>query len=144
MTKQRSNYLYELVGIVRESKIRNLKNRECLNLIVELTNYPEISTTQAFKDKLKEQIWTDLNNKKFIDKKYLFKCQNYLVIFEDGSIESHNCSKNKENNSNSPSQYPNNSNIFNWKLFWVIGTGIVLVVEMIELVIYLFNKNKKE
>ncbi|WNE40142.1 MAG: hypothetical protein GBAus27B_000209 [Mycoplasmataceae bacterium] len=78
MTKQRSNYLYELVGIIRESKINKLKNRECLNLSVELTNYPEISTIQAFHDKLKEQIWTDLNNKKFIDKKYLFKCQNYF------------------------------------------------------------------
>jgi hypothetical protein len=78
MTKQRSNYRYELVGIIREIKARSLKNRECLNLIVELTNYPEISTIQAFHDKLKEQIWADLTAKKFIDKKYLFKCQNYF------------------------------------------------------------------
>lgn len=52
------------------------------------------------------------------------KCQKYLVIFEDESIESHNCSKNNQS-SDSPSQNPSG---FNWKSPWIIGIGLVLVL----------------
>jgi hypothetical protein len=55
MTKQRSNYLYELVGIIREKKDNKHQTREGFNLLVELTNYPKISVIRAFKDKLSSQ-----------------------------------------------------------------------------------------
>jgi len=79
MNKARSEYLYDLVGIIKEKKRMKLKEREYFKLIVNLPNQNNISFIQAFKDKLKdEQIWQDLENSKFIDKRYIFHCQNYF------------------------------------------------------------------
>ena len=78
MTKQRSEYIYDLVGIIRKIKPNKIKHRMGLDLEVELSNYSEISTIKVFQDKLKEPtIWTDLTNKNFLDKRFIFYCQNY-------------------------------------------------------------------
>lgn len=79
MNKERGKYLYEFVGIIKDIQSKKIKHRAGLNLKVELTNYPEISIIQAWKDLLaNEQIWVDLENSKFLDKKYLFSCQNWM------------------------------------------------------------------
>ena len=79
MNKARSEYLYDLVGIIKEKKRKKLEKRDCFKLVVELTNQTNISSIQAFKDKLKDQqIWEDLENSQFIDKRYIFHCQNYF------------------------------------------------------------------
>ncbi|WNE40818.1 MAG: hypothetical protein mread185_000275 [Mycoplasmataceae bacterium] len=106
MNKARNEYLYELVGIIRERKIKKIKDRECFDLSVELTNYPEVSIIKSFRDKLKnQQIWTDLNNKKFLDKKYLFYCQNWmgqyrLINWKDLSKSSSEREKELKNHGN--------------------------------------------
>jgi len=79
MNKSRSQYLYDLVGVIREKKRVKFKDRDCFKLIVELTNYPQVSFIQAFQDKLtKQQIWEEIEQSKFIDKRYIFHCQNYF------------------------------------------------------------------
>ncbi len=78
---KRNEYIYELVGIIRGRKSQEFKNRECFKLIVELSNKENIHFIQAFKDKVNNQIWQDLEKKNFIDKKYLFYCRNWMGIF---------------------------------------------------------------
>lgn len=79
MNRSRSQYLYDLVGIIKEKKRMKFKDRGCFKLIVELTNYPQVSFIQAFQDKLtKQQIWAEIEQSKFIDKRYIFHCQNYF------------------------------------------------------------------
>jgi len=56
MNKGRNEYIYELVGIIRERKCQEFKNRECFKLIVELSNKENIHFIQAFKDKVNNQI----------------------------------------------------------------------------------------
>jgi len=78
MTKQRSEYLYQLVGIVKEIK-KVYNQRTGYKLIVNLPNQPEINWILAYKDKLvNSQIWKDLESLRFIDKQYLFYCQNHF------------------------------------------------------------------
>ncbi|KLL02653.1 MAG: hypothetical protein MRERV_80c002 [Mycoplasmataceae bacterium RV_VA103A] len=74
---QRSNYIYELVGIIIEKKKLKIRDRECFKLKVETHN--QVPFISAFKDKLKnENIWTEIENNRFVDKKYTFYCRNYF------------------------------------------------------------------
>lgn len=79
MTKQRSNYLYELVGKIKEKKVNKHKQRTGFNLVVAIDNFPQITTLKAFQDKLKNrQIWSELEQNEFLDKRYHFQCLNYF------------------------------------------------------------------
>ncbi|MDR1670537.1 MAG: hypothetical protein LBR43_02340 [Spiroplasmataceae bacterium] len=79
MTKQRSNYLYELVGIIREKKNNSKKERVGYKLTVEISNLENIPFIQVWQDLIKDQqIWTTIEKDNYIDKKYLFYCQNWM------------------------------------------------------------------
>jgi len=81
MTKQRSEYLYELVGIIKQRKEPDNKIRKGYRLIVELTGGKEKSVPfiQVWKDLLtNQQIWKAIDNKQYFDKKYIFHCQNWM------------------------------------------------------------------
>lgn len=78
MTKQRSDFLYELVGIIKEKKKTN-GERIGYRLIVNLPNQPDINWILAYQDKLaNNRIWKDLENLNFVDKQYTFYCHNHF------------------------------------------------------------------
>jgi len=80
MNKKRSNYIYQLVGIVKEKrKIYRKNGRKGFKIVVNLPNQPEINWILVYQDKIiNQQIWKDLEEINFIGKKYLFNCQNHF------------------------------------------------------------------
>ena len=60
MNKARNQFLYELVGSIREKKLKKLKDRSYFNLTVTIPNQPQLTCLQAFQNKLTNpQIWED-------------------------------------------------------------------------------------
>jgi len=64
--------------MISEKKPLKIRKRIGYQLLVKLTNFVDINYIKAFKDKLTNQIWTDLEQRQYIDKKYLFNCHNYF------------------------------------------------------------------
>ena len=78
MNKKRSDYLYELGGIIKQKK-KIYQQRKGFKIIVNLPNQPEIKWIFAYQDKLtNQQIWQDIESQNFIGKRYSFFCQNHF------------------------------------------------------------------
>ena len=74
-----------LIGIIKEKlpfKLYTGKraNKTSYYLQVEIEN-KEVRRISAFPDKVSEKIWKIIEQSKFIDKRYLFHCTNYMGQF---------------------------------------------------------------
>ena len=84
MTKQRSQYIYELIGRVNEKRQRTSKGEEYkgqkyYELLINCENKPQVNKLFAYQSKIEtEKIWQDILNSNYIDKRYLFYCKNYM------------------------------------------------------------------
>jgi len=67
MNKKRSNYIYQLVGIVKEKrKIYRKNGRKGFKIVVNLPNQPEINWILVYQDRIiNQQIWKDLEEINF-------------------------------------------------------------------------------
>ena len=73
----------ELIGVITEQKLDKVKNKKSEHygnpywrLTVELENEEEIREILVFKEWLeRETIWREIEKRKYLDKRYLFKVQ---------------------------------------------------------------------
>ena len=83
MNKKRSNYVYKLVGQVeKKEKISGKEQYEgtyFFRLLVDIENKPEIKVIRTFQKNLQNKlVWKEVQGDKFIGKKYLFFCKNWM------------------------------------------------------------------
>lgn len=106
MTKQRSNYLYELVGVINKKTKTEPKEGSKYQgsyywrLKATIENQPEIKSLKVFQNSLENsQIWTTIESNNYLGKRYRFTCKNwmgnyYLINWEELG---NSYSENKEN-----------------------------------------------
>lgn len=94
MTKQRSNYLYHLVGVITKKKKFLPKEGKYLgthyyNLEVEIEGKPEIKTINVFPDRLENKTVLEIiESEQYLGKRCLLCCKNwrgyyYLINWEE-------------------------------------------------------------
>lgn len=105
MTKQRSQYIYRLVGVITKKKKFLPKEGKYLStyyysLAVEIEHKPEIKAINVFPDRLENKtILEAIKNEQYLGQKYLLLCKNwrgyyYLINWEEVNNSSQ---ENKEN-----------------------------------------------
>lgn len=108
MTKQRSEYIYRLIGVITKKKKFLPKEGKYLGtyyygLAVEIEHKPEIISINVFPDRLENKtILESIENEQYLGKRYLLRCKNwrghyYLIDWEERGNSSQ---ENKENHGN--------------------------------------------
>ena len=79
MNKARAEYIYQLTGTIQNQKLQIINNRISYKLAVNIKSRPEIKKIRVWKEKLtNSQIWQEIQENKFFEKKYLFFCHNWM------------------------------------------------------------------
>ncbi|CAH1762103.1 3383_t:CDS:2, partial [Entrophospora sp. SA101] len=79
MTKARSEYIYQLIGTIQGKKQKDTKSRARYELEVTIKGKPHLNKIWVYQDKLESsQLWQEIEKNAYVDKKYLFYCQNYM------------------------------------------------------------------
>jgi len=84
---EKNKQVYELIGVKVIEKLSKIvyagkyAGKKNYQLIIRCENKPEINKVQAFSDEVglvgkvsQEQIWTDIEENNYADKRYLFYC----------------------------------------------------------------------
>lgn len=83
--KERTQKVYELVGVIlgkTQEKVYNKKSdyygSNYYKLTVKIENWENVNFLYIFADKLvSEQIWKDIQESNYFDKKFIFYCHNH-------------------------------------------------------------------
>ncbi len=81
MTKQRSNYVYKLVGGIKKKDKRTSEkypDSYYYQLKTEIENKVEVKKMFAFSNRLEKKIWQEIEQDNYLGKKYVFSCKNYM------------------------------------------------------------------
>ena len=79
----RQDYIYQLTGRITDKRLKKKKDGSPFyQLGVIITNKEQIKKINVFQDGLeKEEIWTEIEETNYLDKRYLFYCKNFMGTY---------------------------------------------------------------